>query len=110
MSYEVETLPIFDQQTKRLAKKYPSLKYDLKALFERLAIDPQQGVPLGRGFYKIRWAISSKNRGKSGGARMITYVKVVEEKVYLTNIFDKSEKETLTDAELNVLFDYLQRL
>lgn len=32
------------------------------------------GIPLGKNCYKIRLKISSKNSGKSGGARIITHV------------------------------------
>jgi hypothetical protein len=52
-------------------------------------------------------AIASKGKGKSGGARVITYVKVVHNKVYLTTIFDKSEKSTLTDKELEQIFNQI---
>ena len=45
-------------------------------------------------------AISSKNKGKSGGARVITYVKIVDEVIYLLSIYDKSETDTITDKEL----------
>jgi hypothetical protein len=45
-------------------------------------------------------AISSKNKGKSGGARVITYVKVVDETIYLMSIYDKSDSDTISDDEL----------
>lgn len=92
MSYEIVTIPLFDKQAKRLAKKYPSLKNDLKVLVDILIKNPQTGISLGNNFYKIRMAIKSKGRGKSGGARVITFVKIIDEKVFLTSIFDKSEK------------------
>lgn len=77
MSYKIDTIPLFDKQAKRLAKKYPSLKNDLSALVKTLADAPEQGVALGNGFYKIRLSITSKGKGKSGGARVINYKKVV---------------------------------
>lgn len=75
MSYNISTIPLFDKQAKRLAKKYPSLKKDLEELLKELVINPELGIALGNNFYKIRLAISSKGKGKSGGARVITYVK-----------------------------------
>jgi hypothetical protein len=45
-------------------------------------------------------AISSKNKGKSGGARVITYVRIVDENIYLISIYDKSGIDTITDDEL----------
>jgi hypothetical protein len=49
-------------------------------------------------------SITSKGKGKSGGARVITYVQIIKETVYLLSIYDKSEIENLTDDEvLNLL-------
>ena len=100
MSYDIFTIPIFDKQVKRLSKKYPSLKYDLKKLSIALLDDPFEGKHLGNNFYKIRMAISSKGKGKSAGARIITYVKVKNEIIYLTTIYDKSEVSNITEKEL----------
>jgi hypothetical protein len=62
---------------------------------------------LGKGLYKIRLAIKSKGKGKRGGARAITYVKVVKTTVFLVSIFDKSGKSTISEKELEALFaDY----
>ena len=104
MSYKVDTIFVFDKQAKRLSKKYPSLKNDLAALFKSLADEPEQGTPLGNNFFKIRLAIASKNKGKSGGARIIAYVKITATTVFLTSIYDKSEKSTITDKELEIIF------
>ena len=104
MNYSVASLPLFDKQAKRLAKKYPSFKKDLSALVKNIEADPIQGTPLGGNFYKLRFAISSKAKGKSGGARVITYVKIYKATVYLTSIYDKSDKSTITDKELEQIF------
>ena len=76
---------------------------DLGSLAARLAQQPLQGTPLGRDCYKIRLAIASKNRGKSGGARVITCVKVVGETVYLLTVFDKADRANLAEGELDAL-------
>ena len=104
MSYKISTISLFDKQAKRLAKKYPSLKRDLSELIDSLVNDPRQGDALGNGFYKIRMPITSKGQGKSGGARVITYVKVTATTVFLTSVYDKSEKSTITDVELQQIF------
>lgn len=65
--------------------------------------DPLMGTALGNDFYKIRIKITSKGKGKSGGGRIITCVKIVQETVYLAAIYDKSEKRTLPDAEMKLL-------
>jgi hypothetical protein len=72
-----------------------------------LTSDPLQGSALGNNFYKIRLAIGSKGKGKSGGARVITYIKVVQTKVYLASIYDKSEKDAITERELQQIFSLI---
>jgi hypothetical protein len=104
MSYKVDTIFVFDKQAKRLSKKYPSLKNDLSELIDSLEQDLEQGKPLGNNFFKIRLAIGSKNKGKSGGARVIAYVKITATTVYLTSIYDKGEKSAITDKELAIIF------
>ena len=84
-------------------KKYPSIKSDLILLIELLENNPQKGVSLGKDCFKIRMAISSKGKGKKGGSRVITCVKVVASTVFLLSIFDKSVKEGFSDKELNEL-------
>lgn len=58
------------------------------------------GKPLGNGCYKIRLAISSKHKGKSGGARIVTFVQVIETIVYLLSIYDKADAANISDKEL----------
>jgi mRNA-degrading endonuclease RelE of RelBE toxin-antitoxin system len=107
MNYKVKFIPKFEKELKRLAKKYPSLKNEYIALVQSLKIEPEQGISLGNNCYKIRIAIASKAKGKSGGARVITYVQVIHELVYLLTIFDKSEKENLPDKELQLLLKWI---
>lgn len=103
MSYDVKTTPRFDKELKRLVKKYPSLKNEFAALVNVLAEKPIQGIDLGSNAYKIRLSIASKNKGKSGGARVISVVIHTDNEVVLVSIFDKSEKENIPDAELKQL-------
>lgn len=103
MSYDIYSIPPFDRQLKRLAKKYPSLKNDFTKLVNSLKDAPEQGTPLGRNCYKIRLAITSKGRGKSGGSRVITNLVISDKSVYLLAIYDKAEHETLADHELSEL-------
>ena len=100
MSYNVKSLSVFERQAKRLIRKYPSLKHELLQLIASLKTSPQQGAALGHDCYKIRLAIASKGKGKSGGARVITHIAVTAQTVFLLNIYDKSEKENLSNQEL----------
>lgn len=81
MSYKVETIPNFDRELKRLAKKYPSLKAEILQLGDSITENPTSGTSIGRNCYKIRLSIKSKGKGKSGGARIITCVVAVDERL-----------------------------
>lgn len=96
-------MPTFQKQFKKLLKRYKSLINDINELQVILMENPTQGTPLGKDCYKIRMAISSKNKGKSGGARIITNVHIVGETIYLLSIYDKSQKSNLDEGELDAL-------
>lgn len=72
MNYEVIAVPTFRKQLKKLFKKYHSLKSDIASIIDELEKNPTYGTQLGKNCYKIRIAITSKGKGKSGGARIIT--------------------------------------
>jgi mRNA-degrading endonuclease RelE of RelBE toxin-antitoxin system len=103
MSYKVIPAPLFKKQAKRLAKKFPSLKEELTELSNSLASNPNQGTSLGHNAYKIRLAVQSKGKGKSGGMRVITYLVTEEQEVFLLTIYDKSEMDTVDDKTLRAL-------
>lgn len=103
MSFNVIVTSGFKKHAKGIAKKHRSLKTDIEELIDSLEKEPTQGEPLGKDCYKVRMAIASKGKGKSGGSRVITCVKVVEQDVYLLSIYDKSDKETISDKELDNL-------
>jgi hypothetical protein len=51
-------------------------------------------------------AIKSKGKGKSGGARVITHVKIEAVTIYLVSIYDKSDQENISDEQIkNLLKD-----
>jgi len=101
MSYNIVVTSAFRKQAKQISKRHRSLKDDLALLISSLETCPVQGESLGKDCYKIRMLITSKGKGKSGGARIITCVKIVHEYVYLLSIYDKSEKESISDKELD---------
>ncbi len=100
MSYKILLTNRFEKELKRLVKKFPSLKEEFALLINDLDTNPTSGTFLGNDCYKIRIAISSKGKGKSGGARAISYVYVESNTIYLLTIYDKSEKEDLKTNEL----------
>lgn len=103
MNFEILRTDIFSKHLKFLAKKYPSLKKDYFLLLQSLEINPSMGTPLGKSCYKIRLKIASKSAGKSGGARVITYVKIERKRITLLDIYDKGDKDTIPDKELSGL-------
>ena len=110
MNVEIITSRNFRKEAKRLLKKHPSLKGELEELQKKLKVNPQLGTSLGHNCYKIRLAIKSKRKGKSGGARIITHVlvnnKTTEEqrkRLYLLSMYDKSEFESISDKDLKRL-------
>lgn len=109
MSYSVKTIPQFEKSIKKLAKKYPSLKDEFIRMVKSLEENPEQGIPLGNQCYKIRIAIKSKSKGKSGGARVLTNIVIDNKIVYLLTIYDKSDKESLTDKELKELLENVNK-
>ena len=104
---DVQTTKVFERQARRLMKKYPSLKEEIRSLAETLEENPTCGTPLGQQCYKIRLAVASKGRGKAGGARVITYFISDESTIFLLSIYDKSEQATITDEELAALLGSL---
>lgn len=95
----------FNRQFKRLAKKYKSLLDDYLIFSKELKENPLQGAALGRGVRKIRMAIGSKGKGKSGGARVLTLTVLVSEDadVTLLTIYDKDEIDNVSDEYIRWL-------
>ncbi len=108
MSYSIISTPIFEKELKLLAKRHRSIKSDLINLSNILLKNPIQGVEIFKNCYKIRFVIKSKGKGKSGGGRLITFVKVQKERIYLLSIYDKSDRETISDQYLKYLLNDLQ--
>jgi hypothetical protein len=97
---EVVLTTFFKRRFKEMKKRHRSLDADVLALVEALEKQPVQGTAIGKDCYKIRIGITSKGGGKSGGGRVITYVKLIQGKVYLLTIYDKSDRDTLSTKEL----------
>ena len=106
MKYEFYSTQEFIKELKALSKKYKSLKDDVKKLQEEFVANPNLGISLGDGLRKIRLNITSKNTGKSGGARVISHELLIEvgttdetKSVAFISIYDKSEYDT-TDLDI----------
>ena len=97
-----------------LAKKYKSFQTDYETFLNSLETDPFQGISLGKNVYKTRMAISSKGKGKSGGARVLTYnIKKVKPEILvitLLSIFDKGEMENVSDSYIKGFVKEMEKM
>lgn len=103
MNYEIIATKTFRKKVKALSKKYHSLKNDLDEFEKELLANPEMGDSIGGNVRKVRMAISSKNKGKSGGARVIICNFLVDfdnTDIYLLTIYDKNEQETISSFEI----------
>ena len=106
MNYEIITTKDFENKFKRLSKKYHSLDDDYETLIKELLENPTMGNYLGNNIRKVRMAIASKNKGKSGSARIITctvLVDVTDTDIYLLTIYDKGEQDSISRKEIEHL-------
>ena len=112
MKVSFDYLDEFERGAKALRKRYPSFESDYDAFLNELEKNPYGGESLGHHTYKNRMAIASKGKGKSGGARVITYnlQQVNEEEVLITlmSIYDKSDVENVSDAYLRSLVQQME--
>ena len=106
MKNEIKPTKFFKRQCKKLEKKYRSLPNEIDELEKILLKQPKTGTLLGNNAYKIRLASKDKNKGKSGGFRVITYLITKVENIYEINlmaIYDKGDTETIRTDEINKL-------
>lgn len=105
MSFSIIPSDKFKKEAKRLVKKFPSLKQELENLNDFLTGNPDLGTSLGHNTYKVRLAIRNKGQGKSGGARVITYVVTENKEVYLLTIYDKSEFDSIDNKIIKAIIE-----
>ncbi|MBK6993566.1 MAG: hypothetical protein KA138_06840 [Saprospiraceae bacterium] len=116
MNCKIIAIDNFRREAKWLIKKFPSLKSELETLQNDLLQNPRLGTLIHENIYKIRLAVKSKGKGKSGGMRVITYVVEVEIQIeeretdseitiFLVSIYDKSEQANISERELRDIID-----
>lgn len=118
MKVIVKITQSFKRQVKPLLKKFNSLSQELSQLETELIENPKLGKALGHDLYKIRLAVRSKGKGKSGGLRTISYIDaeilgVIEDDgkniiVNLISIYDKSETASISEKEITELIKKIQ--
>ena len=106
MNCKIVVSSVFERSAKKLAKRYSSFRDDFAEFISELKENPFVGADLGRGLRKVRMAVLSKGKGKSGGVRIITYLIDKTENdvtIELLDVYDKSEVSTLSDSDLKHL-------
>ena len=107
MKVVFDYLDEFERGAKALRKKYPSFVDDYNTFLDELEKNPFSGESLGNHIYKNRMLITSKRKGKSGGARVITYniQQSTDEIILITlmAIYDKSVISNVSDNYLRSL-------
>ena len=110
MNFEIQTSSYFDAEAKRLAKRHRSFIDDLQDFRDSILKNPYQGTEFSPGIRKVRLTIGSKGRGKSGGARVITFTYLVDEKdgvVILLLLYDKADASSI---KMNVVRQIIKDL
>ena len=107
MSYEIKVVDEFKKDVKKLYKKYRSIKLDILGLIEKLEKDYTIGINLGSNLYKIR-VRNSDIGGKRGGYRVIYYIKLNNNRIYLLSIYSKTQKDIIDLKSLEPILDRLK--
>jgi mRNA-degrading endonuclease RelE of RelBE toxin-antitoxin system len=103
----IEFTPYFEKEVKQLRKKYPRVAADLKSLTDRLGNGETPGNQVqgvGYSAYKVRLRNSDVTRGKSGGYRVIYYIRT-RSRIVLLTIYSKSEQVDISSDEIKRLID-----
>ena len=113
MKVVFDYLDEFERGAKALRKKYPSFESDYDTFLNELEANPYGGESLGQHTYKNRMAITSKGKGKSGGARVLTYnlQRQSDDEVLITlmTIYDKSDIDNVSDAYIRSLVRQIEK-
>lgn len=94
--------PEFKRNVRALAKKYHHIQSDVQPFIEKiqrgeLIGDKVQGT--GYTIFKVRIRNSDVKRGKSGGYRVIYYLKTATA-VVLVTIYSKTEQSDISSAKI----------
>ena len=102
-SLEVVRVKTYEKAVIKLRKRFVHIEDDVELFLSTMSKIDDLGVHLGNGTYKVRIANSDKKSGKSGGYRLISYLKLVDNELYLLYIYDKSDYENISEQEIDNL-------
>lgn len=99
---EIAFTPEFKRNLRGLAKKYPHIRSDVQPIIDQIQRgefigDQVQGT--GYTIFKVRIRNSDLSRGKSGGYRVIYYLRTPTA-VILVTIYSKTEQSDITSTKI----------
>ncbi|MDJ0898862.1 MAG: type II toxin-antitoxin system RelE/ParE family toxin [Xenococcus sp. MO_188.B8] len=101
-SIEVEFTAKFKRNIKILAKRYRRIRSDIQPIIEQLQSGKLPGdrvSGVGYTIFKLRVKNSDISQGKSGGYRIIYYLKT-KTTIILITIYSKSDREDISADEI----------
>lgn len=104
---QVELSRRFRKDVKHLRKKYPHVREDVQGFIDRLEAGETPGNQVQHihyTVYKVRLINSDVQRGKSGGYRVVYYIKTAE-RILLITIYTKSEVSDISDEMIRSIIE-----
>ena len=99
----IEETETFAKAVKRLQKRFKNIEADCDEFVQSIQTTEHLGTNLGNGIFKVRIANRDKKSGKSAGYRLISYLKLIDNKLYLMYIYDKSDLDTVSEKQIDTL-------
>ena len=103
MKLQVVEQKLYKKAFKKISKQYKNIQSDVDDFLDSIASKEDLGIELKSNVFKVRIKNSDKNRGKSAGYRLISYLAIVDSELHLLYIYDKSKLENLTEKEIDNL-------
>ena len=101
--YKVIEQSLYQKAFKKLSKTYKNIDSDIDTFLESIKVKEDLGIEIKSNVFKVRIANSSKNKGKSVGYRLISYLAIIKNELHLLYIYDKSKLVNLTEKEIDEL-------
>lgn len=94
---------LYKKALKSLSKKFKHVEADIEKFLSEIKDRNELGIELKANIFKARVANSDKNKGKSSGYRLITYLKITDDELHLIYVYDKGSIENLTEDEIDTM-------
>jgi mRNA-degrading endonuclease RelE of RelBE toxin-antitoxin system len=101
--YTVVEQELYKKTLKKLSKTYRNIDLDIKDFLTSIKTKEDLGIELKSNVFKVRIANSNKNKGKSAGYRLISYLEIIENELHLLYIYDKCKLVNVTEKEIDEL-------